>query len=193
MFSNIGGKIKGLAVIVCALGMLASVISAIVIWASGSSDSGLTGFAILMGGCLFSWVGSFFTYGFGELIERTARVNDQLDDVLKAVSAKTEKKPESAANPVPAAIEKPVLKAAGAPAASDAKPAEKQKQLDEIRERQASGETMYDEYGWTYDREDTKFVHCPQCDFRATSDYMQYRKVCPKCGYIHEKPDQSGK
>ncbi len=119
------------------------------------------------------------------------RIDDRMEDVLKAVSAKTGKKPENGANPV--AVEKPVLTAAGEPAGNEAKISEKQKQLDEIRERLASGETIYDEYGWTYDREETKFVHCPQCDFRATSDYMQYRKACPKCGYIHEKPDQSGK
>ena len=35
MFNNVGSKVKTLAVVVCALGILASLISGIAIWAGG--------------------------------------------------------------------------------------------------------------------------------------------------------------
>jgi len=71
MFANIGGKIKGLAVGICILGIAASVIAGLGLMTAGSAESIGVGFAILVGGSLLSWIGSFFAYGFGELIENT--------------------------------------------------------------------------------------------------------------------------
>ena len=34
----------------------------------------LSGIVIIIVGCLASWIGSFFTYGFGQLIENTDRI-----------------------------------------------------------------------------------------------------------------------
>lgn len=73
MFSNIGSKIKSFAMVLCWIGIVTSVISTIIIWASTSrynSTIGL-GFLVLIFGCLGSWVGSFITYGLGELIDET--------------------------------------------------------------------------------------------------------------------------
>ena len=75
MFENIGGKIKGLAVVVCWVGIVTSVISAIVLWCVNSYRNptiGL-GISVLIGGVLGSWIGSFFTYGFGEMIENSEK------------------------------------------------------------------------------------------------------------------------
>lgn len=77
MFTNIGGKIKKLTVILCIIGISASVIAGLVLIAIGANayrQEGLigVGFAVMFGGSLLSWVGSFFTYGFGELIENSA-------------------------------------------------------------------------------------------------------------------------
>lgn len=60
MFENIGGKIKTLAVVTTIIGMVVSIIVAIALEEMG----------ILVGilGCLFSWIGSFVLYGFGEII-----------------------------------------------------------------------------------------------------------------------------
>ncbi len=76
MFENIGGKIKALAKVLCWIGIIASVFSAIAMWAQNSSYSPtiLPGILILVLGCLLSWIGSFFTYGFGQLIENTDRI-----------------------------------------------------------------------------------------------------------------------
>ena len=73
MFDNIGGKIKILAKVLCWLGIITSVICAIALWTQNDyyTPTIVIGFAVLIGGCLFSWVGSFFMYGFGELIEAT--------------------------------------------------------------------------------------------------------------------------
>lgn len=76
MFSNIGGKIKGLATAISVIGIGVSVICGIVmIIAGGAAGNGAAmigrGFAILIVGSLVSWIGSFFAYGFGELIENT--------------------------------------------------------------------------------------------------------------------------
>jgi len=82
MFDNIGGKIKTLAVIICALGIIASVIAAIVIIVL-AIENHITrdiylGFGLLIAGPLASWIGSFFVYGFGELIEKVSNIEDKI-------------------------------------------------------------------------------------------------------------------
>lgn len=88
MFNNIGGKIKGLAYTVAVLGIIASVIGAIVLWAANSRYNNTvgTGFIVLFGGCIGSWVGGFFTYGFGELIDQQAAIISCLRKPTKAVA-----------------------------------------------------------------------------------------------------------
>ena len=85
MFSNIGGKIKTLAKVLCWIGIAASLITGIAAISSGntavrvngsySNVSGTAaGIAVIIIGCLASWIGSFFAYGFGQLIEDTAAI-----------------------------------------------------------------------------------------------------------------------
>lgn len=76
MFKNIGGKIKDLAKVICFVGIAISVVAGIVMIGFGSfSYNGDTmigmGLAVMIVGSLVSWIGSFFAYGFGELIENT--------------------------------------------------------------------------------------------------------------------------
>ena len=73
MFDDIGGKIKTLAEVVCGLGIAASVIGAIILWVQNSAYTPtiFAGVLVLVLGCLGSWIGSFFVYGFGQLIENT--------------------------------------------------------------------------------------------------------------------------
>ena len=70
MFNNIGGKIKTLAQIVCWIGIIASFIYGFIIMFQGNGTF-IMGSFILIFGSLFSWVGSFMTYGFGQLIENS--------------------------------------------------------------------------------------------------------------------------
>ena len=81
MFSNIGGKIKTLAKVLCWIGIVASVIGGITfdfIYISTTKMDGLNfvigivaGLLIAMLGALISWVGSFVLYGFGQLVDNS--------------------------------------------------------------------------------------------------------------------------
>lgn len=86
MFENIGGKIKTLATVICAVGIMVSLVLAVVFCVQ---EEILSGIGVLIGGCLGSWVGSFCLYGFGELIEETSitrQINADILTQLKAVS-----------------------------------------------------------------------------------------------------------
>ena len=83
MFNNIGGKIKGFAKFICWLGIIASVIIAILnittSVAVGNIAIGvLVGVLIAVGGVLVSWIGSFLLYGFGQLIENSDIIANKL-------------------------------------------------------------------------------------------------------------------
>ena len=86
MFSNIGEKIKTLAKVVCWIGIVASFGGGIAILVNSKGRSGVLiflGFMTMVVGSLLSWIGSFFIYGFGELIERTASADEQLKYMTK--------------------------------------------------------------------------------------------------------------
>ena len=70
MFNNIGGKIKALAQVVCWIGIIASVMIGFAYMTIGDEETTI-GFFIMILGSLLSWVGSFMTYGFGQLIENS--------------------------------------------------------------------------------------------------------------------------
>lgn len=83
MFQNIGKKIKTLAVVVCWIGIAGSVIGGIVMCAVGADSSGgdlLIGLGIplMFLGPLFSWIGSFVLYGYGDMITRIRRIERKL-------------------------------------------------------------------------------------------------------------------
>ena len=77
MFTNIGGKIKGLAKVICYVGIAISVVAGVSMIGLGSSSyyngdtMAVMGCVVMIVGSLVSWIGSFFAYGFGELIENT--------------------------------------------------------------------------------------------------------------------------
>lgn len=70
MYDNIGSKIKTLAQVVFIIMAVISIISGIIII---FSDDGAFIIGILTAGIgvLLSWIGTFFLYGFGQLIENT--------------------------------------------------------------------------------------------------------------------------
>lgn len=69
MFDDIGNKIKTLAKVVCALGMIGSIIGGIVICLEAfnrHSDSSFAyGVLIALVGCILSWISVFVLYGLG--------------------------------------------------------------------------------------------------------------------------------
>ena len=79
MFDNIGKKIKGFAKLVCWIGIIASCIVGLVLLIVGANMYAgemfiLMGLCVAAIGSLLSWLGSFMTYGFGELIDKTAGI-----------------------------------------------------------------------------------------------------------------------
>ncbi len=95
MFQNIGGKIKVLAQILCWIGILLSAIIAVfcivvsivflytedVETAPSAYILFLRGILLLILGPLFSWIGSFLLYGYGDLIANTAEIAQQIKTV----------------------------------------------------------------------------------------------------------------
>ena len=107
MFDNIGEKIKTLAKVLCWVGIGLSVIIGINVLDYSASK----GLLIIVIGSLISWVSSFFSYGFGELItketenaERTRDINSVLMEVREISSkmtSNTQKKNEEASKKEP--------------------------------------------------------------------------------------------
>ncbi len=79
MFDNIGGKIKGLAKVLCLVGIAVSAIGAIASWCANSyyQPTIVPGFIVLIVGSVGSWLSSLFTYGFGELIGRVTSIDEK--------------------------------------------------------------------------------------------------------------------
>lgn len=88
MFNNIGGKIKGLAKFICWAGIIVSVIAGIILIANATKGSGqyrytdtatiVLGVITIVVGSIASWVGSFVLYGFGELVENSSAIKNEL-------------------------------------------------------------------------------------------------------------------
>ncbi len=82
MFNNIGGKIKVLAMVICWTGIILNVCFSIFLFVSGFRVNNtyllLVSALVLVLGPLFSWIGSFLLYGFGELVESVDKIERKL-------------------------------------------------------------------------------------------------------------------
>ena len=74
MFDNIGSKIKTLAKVICWLGIIGFVIIGVALMVIDDGNFALLGFLLLFFGPLSAWIGSFMTYGFGQLIENSGKL-----------------------------------------------------------------------------------------------------------------------
>ena len=77
MFSNIGGKIKGLAKWSCWMGIIASLIVGII---ANKLHFGVR-LTLIVVGSLISWLSSLALYGFGELIDEVKKNNRLLEQL----------------------------------------------------------------------------------------------------------------
>ena len=86
MYTNIGEKIKKVAVVVAIIGIICSIITGIVMINNALvkdyyGDIEVKGVLLFLGiatiilGSLASWISSFFAYGFGELIVKTTEIS----------------------------------------------------------------------------------------------------------------------
>ena len=85
MFSNIGSKIKTLAVILCIFGMIGSILGGISFMSTLTYGFRyvegwviLVGILIMVVGCLVSWIAQFMLYGFGEIITKLRDIEHHL-------------------------------------------------------------------------------------------------------------------
>lgn len=93
MFDNIGGKIKGLAVLICSIGIIASVLYGIVLISDAYYDiERIIGCLFIFVVPLLAWLSSCGIYGFGELIEKTCGIHDMMQAkfFVKVQSSKEE-------------------------------------------------------------------------------------------------------
>ena len=114
MYDNIGEKIQKLAGVFCALGIIGSIVTGIVLIVQHSVGLGIL---CMILGSLLSWVSTFVLYGFGHLIENTdvlvARTKTPSSKPMqstytKAASAPiTVQEPTSAETPAKATKETP--------------------------------------------------------------------------------------
>lgn len=81
MFSNVGGKIKSLAVAIFWLEVIGAVVagSAVIITTGGRGESILLGAGIILGGVVVSWLSVLFTYAFGELVENSTYIRAMME------------------------------------------------------------------------------------------------------------------
>lgn len=70
MFDNIGGKIKGLAMVATCIGILSSFLTGLIMMLGGN----VIGLFVMLLGSFASWLGSLTLYGFGQLIENTDKL-----------------------------------------------------------------------------------------------------------------------
>lgn len=77
MFDNIGGKIKSLAQIMAYILMGLSILAGLLMLFSNP----VVGLLSIVVGCLSAWIGSFFMYAFGELVENSERSANSLNEI----------------------------------------------------------------------------------------------------------------
>ena len=123
MFSNIGEKIKVFSTLLSVLGIIVSVIAGLVLIAN---EVAVVGCLVLIVGPRFSWLGSLFAYGLGQLSENT----DVLAGKKRAETASPAHRSAPAAEPVPVAEFVP--RSAPAPAAKPAVLQEEEKDVLEM-------------------------------------------------------------
>lgn len=76
MYHNVGNKIKVLAELVAALGMIGSVAVGLLLLPKTSLHPWV-GVAIIAAGCVIAWASSITLYGFGQLIENSDKIAEQ--------------------------------------------------------------------------------------------------------------------
>ena len=101
LYGNIGGKLKGLAKAMFIVETLAAIIGGIALIAI-DEDLMLYGLLVLLVGPFVAYLGSWFLYAFGELVEKMCRNESNTKSILKFLK-ENQKKEEKPAEPQAAA------------------------------------------------------------------------------------------
>lgn len=90
MYQNIGRKLKILAIVVCCLGIIASIVWAIAFWQEQETlrydlrVGRIPGFVILILGSLLSYLSSWGLYAFGELVQTSCERTELARETAEA-------------------------------------------------------------------------------------------------------------
>lgn len=129
MYSNIGGKIKALAVGTFIVETVAWIFYALIL-AAEDPDMILLSFLMILFGPIVAWISTWLLYGFGELIDKATEI---------AENTLPPKEPASAPSVARTAVAKPA-----APAARTAD--EKQARIDSLEKLREQGLITEEEY-----------------------------------------------
>ncbi len=83
MFDNIGRKIKTLAKVSCWMGIIGSIIVAIVMINNYYIETRISGWIVLFAGPLVSWISSFTLYALGEIAENSVEQTNLIRNLAK--------------------------------------------------------------------------------------------------------------
>ena len=97
MYNNIGKKIKTLAKIACIIIAVTWVIIGFVLifYRYSSPFLRLIGLLTIFTGPFFAWIGSFLLYGYGELIEQTTEIKEEIKYLTKSNQEKEKEEKET--------------------------------------------------------------------------------------------------
>ena len=74
MFDEIGKKIKTVASVICAIGIISSLALALWLIFTGETAEKVIGIFVAGFGIFFSWFGTLTLYGYGEIIEKLTEI-----------------------------------------------------------------------------------------------------------------------
>lgn len=87
MFDNIGRKMQNLAKFCCIMGIIAASITGLILIINSNGFAGaLIGIIVTAVAILFAWIGSWFLYGFGSIIENSQKKREYMDQIEKAAA-----------------------------------------------------------------------------------------------------------
>ncbi len=86
MFDNIGGKVKGLAQLVFALGVIIGIVAAAVAGVSAGGFGGIVLFIVILGiSIVAAYLNVMLLYAFGDLVENTQRNAEYLSYISEVI------------------------------------------------------------------------------------------------------------
>ena len=91
MFNNVGGKIKGVAIVYFIIGFISSFIGGILLISEGGELAGLIGLLVLFLGILSSLVVSWFLYAYGEIVDILKDIKETTQRQTKVLMSMNQK------------------------------------------------------------------------------------------------------
>ncbi|MBQ8953973.1 MAG: hypothetical protein IJ048_07635 [Clostridia bacterium] len=161
MFSNVGGKLKGIAEFVCWIGILASCLGGYVIYTNSYSQySAFYAILIAVSGSLASWLGSLGLYAFGQLVENSDICKNNLINMAYGLQK----------------MEKSIRNHAVAPNIST------DVQNASMITREINESKKTDQANASWERYGRSRMVCPKCGSISKVEYLEMHQCCPECG-----------